>query len=120
MNLNTVAALKAAGVDTEGTLNRFCGNTALYEKFLLRFPEDENFGRIGPAFAAGDLEGALRAAHTLKGVSGNLGMVRLYEACTETVRLIRRGEAQAAAASYDVLAAAYMEVCAALSQAEEG
>ena len=119
MNIKTVVALKAAGVDTEGALNRFCGNAALYERFLLRFPEDENFGLIGPAFAAGDAEGALRAAHTLKGVSGNLGLKRLYDACSETVRLIRAGDVQAAAASYGALETAYLEVCAALSQAEE-
>lgn len=119
MNIKTVAALKAAGVDTEGALNRFCGNTALYERFLLKFPEDGNFGLIAPALAAGDLDAVLRAAHTLKGVSGNLGLTRLYGACSETVALIRAGDGQAAAASYGALSAAYMEVCAALSQAEE-
>ena len=118
MNIETVVALKAAGVDTEGALNRFSGNAALYERFLLQFPKDGNFGLIGPALAAGDMDAALRAAHTLKGVSGNLGMKRLYDACSETVRLIRAGEARQAAASYGALAAADPEVGAALPRPE--
>ena len=119
MNMKTVIALQEAGVDTEGALNRFCGNAALYEKFLLKFPADENFAKIAPAIEAGDMEEALRAAHTLKGVSGNLGMQRLYEACSAMVALIRAGENEKAADSYGPLATAYTEVCAAVSCAEE-
>lgn len=118
MDTKMMLALEQAGVDTQGALRRFCGNDALYERFLLKFPADENFGKIGPALEGGDLDAALTAAHTLKGVSGNLGMERLYQACADTVAFIRAGKAAEAALSYGELAAAYAQVCGALSEAE--
>ena len=41
MGLKVLIALQSAGVDTEGALRRFAGNSALYERFLLRSPADE-------------------------------------------------------------------------------
>lgn len=111
-------ALKEAGVDTDGALRRFSNNTGLYERFLVKFPSDENFGRIKPALDAGDFETALTAAHTLKGVSGNLGMDRLYRACTEIVSLIRGGDQAKARNAYTELDAAYRELLDALSGME--
>ena len=115
MDTKTILALHEAGVDTDGALRRFANNAALYEKFMYKFLQDENFGQIGPALEAGRFDDALTAAHTLKGVSGNLGMTRLYEACSETVALIRAGSTQEARASYPSIEAAYRDVCAVLS-----
>ena len=39
-----------------------------------------------------DLDGAFQAAHTLKGVSGNLGLTPLYEAVCDIVEPLRHGE----------------------------
>ena len=114
MDTKTLLALRNAGVDTDGALRRFSGNTALYEKFLFKFPADENFAKITPALQAGDWEGALTAAHTLKGVSGNLGMDRLYRACAETVALLRAEDYDGANASGEELEAAYGAILAAL------
>ena len=45
-----IQKLKENGIDTDGTLKRFSGNAELYEKFLLKFKEDETFAGIKPAF----------------------------------------------------------------------
>ena len=58
-----------------------------------------------------DKEEALNTTHTLKGVSGNLGMTRLYKACCNTVELIRADEFEKARESYGELEAAYEETC---------
>lgn len=106
-----IEKLKSAGMDTEGTLKRFAGNEELYVKFLKKFPEDETFSQIAPALESNDFEQALTTSHTLKGVSGNLGMTRLYEACSNTVSLIRAEDHDKAKESYVELKNAYDEVC---------
>ena len=45
MDLNTILELKGAGVDIDGALRRFSGNSALYEKFLKKFLTDSTFPR---------------------------------------------------------------------------
>lgn len=120
MDVKVMLALRTAGVDTDSALRRFSGNTALYERFLLKFPQDENFGKIGPAFAQGNWGDALTAAHTLKGISGNLGMERLYQACSETVSLLRSDEHERAADSYQEMENAYQQICEALRAGEDG
>lgn len=106
-----IARLKDAGMDTDAALRRFVGSADLYGKFLNKFPEDDNFGKILPAFEKNDFETGLTAVHTLKGVSGNLGLTRLYGACSNTVVLIRAGKYDEAKQSYPELKAAYEEVC---------
>lgn len=118
MNTEMMLALREAGVDTQGALRRFCDNAALYERFLLKFPGDENFEKIKPALDSGDLETALMAAHTLKGVSGNLGMNRLYLACTEVVGKLRQMEPEQAKTAYQELEKAYRQVCLVLTGVE--
>ncbi len=44
MEQNRWDALQDAGIDLPGALRRLAGNTELLEKFLMRFPEDDNFG----------------------------------------------------------------------------
>jgi HPt (histidine-containing phosphotransfer) domain-containing protein len=106
-----IDALRQNGVDTEGALRRFVGNTQLYGKFLKSFRDDENYSQIAPAFDRGDYEAALTAVHTLKGISGNLGMNRLFAACSRTVELIRAGENEKAAGSCTEVKEAYEEIC---------
>ena len=55
-----------------------------------------------------DTEGTLER---FEGVSGNLGMTRLYKACCKTVELIRANEFEKAKESYGELKAAYDETC---------
>ena len=38
MDVKRILDLQRAGVDAEGTLGRFAGNSALYEKYLMKFP----------------------------------------------------------------------------------
>lgn len=111
MKDDLMKTLKDAGFDTEGTLERFGGSKEMYEEFLNTFLKDQTFETIKPAFDKNDKEEALNTTHTLKGVSGNLGMTRLYKACCNTVELIRADEFEKARESYGELEAAYEETC---------
>ena len=67
--------LKEAGADSDGALRRLSGNISLYQKILRMFPQDETYKQIEPALQANDWAALLAAAHTLKGVAGNLGFM---------------------------------------------
>jgi two-component system sensor histidine kinase/response regulator len=65
------------GIDTEGGLRRVLGNKNLYLDLLRRYSEGQRdaASRVREALAGGDAIVAERLAHTLKGVSGNIGIV---------------------------------------------
>ena len=66
------------GADYQNTLNRF-PNEAFIKKFVLKFLDDNSYANLKEAIAAGNVEEAFRAAHTLKGVCLNLGFDNLYK-----------------------------------------
>lgn len=107
-----VQKLQELGVNAQEAIRRFSGNQGLYERFLLRFPQDDNFAQIGPALEAGNWEEALRAAHTLKGVAGNLSVSAVFEGCSRIVAAIRAEDYAAARAAYPAMAQAYEGICA--------
>lgn len=71
--------LEGAGVNVEETLRRFMNNEMLMIKFLRKFVDDENMNKLRTLIAAKHYNEVLPVAYTLKGVSGNLGFVKLYE-----------------------------------------
>ena len=66
------------GGDYEGTLGRLCSEK-LVEKFALKFLADDSYSLLEESIQVGNYSDAFRAAHTLKGVSLNLGFTKLYE-----------------------------------------
>jgi PAS domain S-box-containing protein len=70
-----VAPLPPVSIDRDGALRRLGGNEKLVAKMFVRFRETQSdvATRIREAIARGDAEGAMREAHTLKGLAGNIG-----------------------------------------------
>lgn len=87
-------AFAAYGADYEATMGRFMGSQAMYLRFLDMFFQDESFQKLGAALRGGDLNGAFEAAHTLKGISGNMGLAPLYAAVCAIVEPLRAGTAR--------------------------
>ena len=80
MNESMKAELEGAGVNVEETLRRFMNNEMLMIKFLRKFVDDENMNKLRTLIADKHYNEVLPVAHTLKGVSGNLGLIKkLYE-----------------------------------------
>jgi len=77
------------GADVETTVKRFMGNEGLYVKFLMKFQNDKNYESLQGHIAGGEYEAAFNDAHTLKGVSANLGLNPVYEAASRLVELLR-------------------------------
>ena len=65
---------KKYGADYETTMSRFMGNEQMYLRILAMLPRDENLHKLDHALQAGDYQAAFDAAHTLKGMAGNLGL----------------------------------------------
>ena len=78
------------GGDFEGTLGRLCSEK-LVEKFALKFLADDSFSLLEESLASGNYSEAFRAAHTLKGVSLNLGFTKLYEVSDALTEALRDG-----------------------------
>ena len=110
MDMEKRAWLIAAGIDLDSALERMMGNEALLERFLKRFLDDANYGRLTAAIDAGDPDGALTASHTLKGVCGNLSMQQLFDLLTRQVAALRADDFAAARGMMPEITAAYGRV----------
>lgn len=110
--------LAAGGIDVDDALGRLMGNEKLLARLLGKFLDDTSYQRFLDAVAADDAEAGLEAAHALKGVSGNLSMVRVHELTTRACELIRAGDWPAARGLADELGSAYSSVKAAIEACE--
>lgn len=79
---------RAMGGDYEGVRERL-RSEQLIQKFTLRFLDDKSYELLKKSLAAGDGEEAFRGAHSMKGVSQNLGFTRLYEASEALTEALR-------------------------------
>jgi HPt (histidine-containing phosphotransfer) domain-containing protein len=71
-----------SNLDTADGMSRCMGNMALYQRLLKGFAKTQH--DFAEQFAAApDVEAALLAAHTLKGLAGNIGATRLLQAVTQ-------------------------------------
>ena len=81
--------LNSLQVDLEKTLPRFLNKEDFYIKMLKRFLADDNFEKLKESLQSAEYEEVFRYAHSLKGLSANLGLSYLYEAVaalTDSVR----------------------------------
>ena len=106
--------LEAAGIDIESALERMMGSEALLERMMGKFLDDPQYPALRAALEAGDMERAVSAAHTLKGVCGNLSMTGLYGLFTRQVDALRAGDLPLARGIMAEIAPAYERVMAAI------
>ena len=92
MQSSQTEMLKAYGMDLDATIARFGGNEALMMRFLTGFPNDPTMQSLHDAVAAADREATKVAAHSLKGLTGNLGLTPLFEASTALMNALRQTE----------------------------
>lgn len=108
--------LTQAGMDVEAAVERLMGSEALLERFLKKFLEDSNYARLIAAVAAGDWESAVMAAHTLKGMCGNLSFTVLCDQFTRQVEYLRAGDTLAAKAMMPEISQAYERIQTAIQE----
>ena len=110
--------LKAYGIDYNEALERFGGNAALYRRLAGKFVDDPHYAELEMAFANNDTEAALRAAHSLKGVAGNLSFGALFDVASRMNVALRNDDLEAGRALMPELSDAYNRVMEALAVLE--
>lgn len=78
-------------IDIDDALRRIGGNETLYKKLLSRFIDGNYLDLMSDAVGSGDMEASARMAHTLKGVSANLSLVKVQSVSTELEHAIKEG-----------------------------
>lgn len=82
----------AMGGDLEGVRGRLLTDERI-RKFAAIFLEDKSFENLGASLEEGNLAEAFRAAHTMKGISRDLGFTPLFEASSALSDALRLDDA---------------------------
>ncbi len=98
-----------AGIDMDDFMKRLMGNTGLIKIFIQKFLEDDNFQKLTTAIEQHDIKQAETAAHTLKGMCGNLSLKKLFELFSEQVRCFRAGETEKAVSMLNEISEVYKQ-----------
>lgn len=88
----TIDDLKNYGADTDAALSRLMGNEGFYLALIPKVFEDSNFEALSSGIEEGDLEKAFEAAHSLKGVLGNLELTPILKPVIEITEHLRHRE----------------------------
>lgn len=76
-------------IDYDNVLLKFGNNEILYKRFLKKFLEDETYYELEKSWNVKNYDELEKSAHTLKGVSANLGINRLFELTSKIVQAVR-------------------------------
>lgn len=98
------------GTDYQVLLDRFCNNEDLICKFVMSFPDEKSYAGLVEAYARQDFREIENCAHALKGISANLGFIRLQEACNEVVLGVRQDKLASIPDRYQKVKAEYENI----------
>ena len=112
--------LEEAGIDVASALERMMGSEELLERLLRKFLENQQYPALCASLKGGDTEQAVIAAHTLKGVCGNLSMVSLDGLFARQVDALRAGDLSLAQHLMEQITPAYVQVTAAIREHPDG
>lgn len=84
------ACYAAAGADYEDVMRRLMGEERV-TRFLAMFLRDQSYDQLCAAMEAGRCDEAFRAVHTIKGISMNLSLTALRDACVALTENLRGG-----------------------------
>lgn len=88
------------GADERGIRDRFGDDAELYAECFTEFLIEPNFSDLAQAVSDRDCRAAFEAAHALKGLSGNLGLLAINEKICAMVESLRIGSMEHAEAEY--------------------
>lgn len=82
------ACYAVIGGDLEGVRSRLLTDERI-KKFLGIFLQDSSYTQLVNTLETGDLKEAFRAAHTIKGISRDLGLTPLFTSSAELADVLR-------------------------------
>ena len=89
--------LEKWGCDVPGAKERF-DDDELFATCINLFLEDENLKKLNEEIENNDCQEAFNAAHTIKGVSANLGLTPIYDAVSDVVQELREDKLESSRA----------------------
>ncbi len=106
------AILEAGGLNVDEAMGRFMNNEQFWIKFLKKFKADLSYADLVKAIEEQNCDKAFEAAHTLKGITGNLALSKLNTLISEQTEYLRGANRnfEAAAAMMPQVTASYEEV----------
>ncbi|MDE6407615.1 MAG: Hpt domain-containing protein [Anaeroplasmataceae bacterium] len=105
--MNLKEFYNSINVNPEEVFHRFANNEAMLAKFLKKFLEDQTYLELTQAVENKDWEATFRAAHTLKGLSGNFGFQELFDLSSKIVERYRAGDYEVIPDWFEKLAICY-------------
>lgn len=84
--------LRNVGICVDEAMDNICGDLNVLEDVLKLFIQDSTFNNLLEAVRKEDYQCAFKYAHTLKGVTANLGMKNLQIICNELVEKLRKND----------------------------
>ncbi|MFA9465893.1 MAG: Hpt domain-containing protein [Velocimicrobium sp.] len=115
MKMEKRKELKAVGINLESGLARFVGNESLFIDFLKKFPYDSTYSKVEEELNQNNSVAAYKAAHTLKGVAGNLSLDSLYQQMNPLVESLRKGKIEDAKSQFCFVKECYSEIVTVLN-----
>ena len=103
--------------DYDEVLRRF-GSEAMVKKFAVKFLNDSSYKNLTAGLAEKNGEEAFRAAHTLKGISANLGFSNLYSVSAELTEKLRGRSTEGSEELFEKVREQYEITAAALRRLE--
>ena len=88
--------LKELGVDVDDAMRRLNNNQALYQRLLNTFTKTIQEYQVQPDFDGSNYSEIIEKAHAIKGTSGNLSIMPIYESYTKIVDLLRKDDPESA------------------------
>ena len=112
--------LAAYGIDYVDAMDRMDNSEDLYKTLALKYLDNDNYAELIAAMDVGNYDDAYKAAHSLKGVSGNLSFKKIFDVSAAVSTALFQGEYQAAAEMLPDLKAAHDQVIDGLTAWSDG
>jgi HPt (histidine-containing phosphotransfer) domain-containing protein len=104
--------LKALDVDVDHTLDRFMNNEEIYLKFLNRFPDEKQLLELKHFLVKKQYDDTtLGVAHSLKGLTANLGMNKIFKLTVKIMNDIRSRDFDEIDSTFAELEKNYNDIC---------
>ena len=115
--MNVEQLSQRTGCDLQAALRRLGGMETLYERLINKFLDDRTFEELKSAMEAGDFPMIETKAHTLKGISANLGFETLSQKSDEIVKAVREDHKEQTEELFEECERLYERIVTAIQEA---
>lgn len=96
MSEDLAGKLAPYGIDYVDAMERMDNDGDLYKMLAMKYLDSSNYADLTAAIEVKDFDNGYKAAHSLKGMAGNLSFKNLFEVAAAMSEALFQGEYQAA------------------------